>query len=235
MPPKPKLGTNAPETGTRTRAAINSTGTTPGPLSCDDADTATAQESEIHSEKDALDWMVKGVYLVQGESITPKRLAHAMLEIAASIPKLTRMGMNTLRAAAFILEGINIKQEGKAIGEAIGANVQNVLRAELLQTLQEVKDTTSEIAKEGEKLAETVETLSKMAANAENTDRPAPDTEHLEKVVGDVLARTEQVVKILQEEKEQRETQGTFAAAVNGGITQNTEQSAMVAKINLLD
>ena len=76
---------------------------TPSPLSRDDADMATAQESDIRCEKDAQEWMVTGVYLVQGESVTPKRLAHAMLQMAASIPKLTKMGTNALRAAACVM------------------------------------------------------------------------------------------------------------------------------------
>ena len=215
MPPKQKSAANTPETGTRTRAATTAM---PSPLSHDDADLATAQESDIRCEKDAREWMVKGVYLVQGESVTPKRLAHAMLQMAASIPKLAKMGMNALRVAAYILEGLDMEQEEKAIREAVGANMQKVLKAKFLQTLHEVKETTSDIAKEGERLAEAVETLSKMAANAETTDRLVPDAAHLENVVGDVLARTEQVVKILQEEKEQRETRGTYAAAVSDGI-----------------
>ena len=89
MPPKP-IGSNG-EPGARTRRT--ETGT-PSQMSRDSAEAATAPTSEVHSEADAMKWMVEGVYLVEGESITAKKLSHIMLQIAASIPKLTRQGAN---------------------------------------------------------------------------------------------------------------------------------------------
>jgi hypothetical protein len=50
-----------------------------------------------------------------------------------------------------------------------------------------------------------------------------------------VLARTEEVVRMLQEEKEQREVQKTYAAKVRSNTSPSYEQAALVAKDNLLD
>ena len=100
-------------------------------MSHDSAEVATAPTSEVHSEVDAMKWMVEGVYLVEGETITAKKLSHIMLQIAASIPKLMKQGANTIRAAAFILESLAVEQEGRAIGDAVGAHFGAVLKEQL--------------------------------------------------------------------------------------------------------
>ena len=87
--PKP-VGNNG-EPGARTHRT--ETGT-PSQMSHDSAVAVTAPTSEVHSKADAMKWMVEGVYLVEGESITAKKLSHIMLQIAVSIPKLTKQRAN---------------------------------------------------------------------------------------------------------------------------------------------
>ena len=202
-------------------------------MSRDTAEAATAHTSEVHSEADAIKWMVEGVYLVEGESVTAKKLSHIMLQIAASIPKLTKQGANALRAAAFILEGLTVEQEGKAIGDAVGAHFGAVLR----EQLKAVKDTTAEMAKHGEAMATAADAVREMLAQekAQGTDNTTGNDTQLADAVGNVLARTEEAVRILKEEKEQRATQMTYAAKVRGNAPSNYEQAALVAKGNLLD
>ena len=89
MPPKP-AGNNG-EPGTRTRRTEMGT---PVQMSRDNMEAATGPTSEVYSEADAIKWMVEGIYLVEGELITARKLSHILLQIAASIPKLTKQGTN---------------------------------------------------------------------------------------------------------------------------------------------
>ena len=77
MPPKP-AGNNG-EPGTRTRRT--ETGT-PVRMSRDNAEAVTAPTSEVHSEADAIKWMVEGIYLVEGEFVTARKLLHILLQIS---------------------------------------------------------------------------------------------------------------------------------------------------------
>ena len=208
-PPKP-AGNNG-DPGARTRRT--ETGT-PSRMSHDTAEAATAPSSEVHSEADAMRWMVEGVYLVEGESVTAKKLLHVMLQIAASIPKLTKQGANAFRAAAFILEGLTVEQEGKATGDAVGAH----FGAALKEQLKAVKETTAEMATHGKSMAIAAEAVQEMLARgvAQGTDNATGSNTQLADAVGNVLACTEEAVHILKEEKKQRTTQMTYVAKVRG-------------------
>jgi hypothetical protein len=181
--------------------------------------------------------MVEGTYLVEGESITARKLSHIMLQMAAAIPKLTKQGTNAFRAAAFILEGLAVDQEGKAIGEVVGAHFEAALKGQLAKTLLEVKETTSEMAKHGEAMAAAADVVQDIMAleKARGTNNFTGDNLNLENAMENVLARTEEVVRILQEEKEQRVTQTMYAAKVRGNASPSYEQAALVVKGNLLD
>ena len=188
----------------------------PSRMSHDVAEAATAPSSEVHSEADAIKWMVEGIYLVEGKSVTAKKLSHIMLQIAASIPKLTKQGANAFRAAAFILEGLTVEQEGKAIGDAVGAH----FGAALKEQLKMVKETTTEMAKHGEAMVTAADAVREMLAErkAQGTDDTTENDTQLADAVGNVLARTEEAVRILKEEKEQRATQMTYAAKIHRAI-----------------
>ena len=162
-----------------------------------------------------------------------KKLSHIMLQIAASIPKLTKQGANAFRAAAFILEGLTVEQEGKAMGDAVGAH----FGAALKEQLKVVKETTAEMAKHGEAMASATDAVREMLAQgkAQGTDNTTGNDTQLADAVGNVLARTEEAVRILKEEQEQRAAQSTYAAKVRGNAPSNYEQAVLVAKGNLLD
>ena len=151
----------------------------------------------------------------------------------ASRPSWARTSL----AAAFILEGLAVDQEGKAIGDAVGAHFGAVLKEHLAKTLKTVKDTTAEMAKHGEAMATATDAVQEMLAQgkAQGTNNVTGNNTHLADAVGNVLARTEEAVRILKEEKEQRTAQTTYAAKVRGNVPSNYEQAALVAKGNLLD
>ena len=137
-----KAATNTPETATRARITGRMGTGTPNTLSRDEANSITASISDVQTERDAKKWMVEGLYLMEGESITAMKLAHIMLQIAAAIPKMTKQGVNAMRAAALLLETLSVEQEGRAIGEAVGANMEKVLRDHILQSCDRPWDMT---------------------------------------------------------------------------------------------
>ena len=231
----PKAATNTPESTTRTRIAGRTGTSTPNTLTRDEADSITAPISDVHTERDAKKWMTEGLYLMEGESITAMKLAHVMLQIAAAIPKLTKQGVNAMRAAALLLETLSVEQEGRVIGEAVGAHTEKFLREHILPMMDKVKETTAEIAKTGETMVTATETITNMAAQVQNTNSGTGDNTHLGIAVDNVLARTEHVVQMLQEEKESRTNDRTYAAAVSALPSLNYEQSALVARGNLQD
>lgn len=222
------------ETGPRTRRAETNT---PSQTSRDNAEATTAGSSDVRSITDAMKWMVEGIYLVEGESVTARKLAHVMFQIAAAVPKLTKHGINALRAAAFILEGLVIDQEGKEIGDAVAKHFGALLKEHVAKTLTEVKKTTADIARHGETMAAAAQTVQDMGTSrmAHGTDESTGDNLYLVNAVETILARTEQVAIAINEEKEQRETQMSYAAKVRGNVTPSYEQAALVAKGNLLD
>ena len=130
-----------------------------------------------------------------------------------------------------------MEQEGRAIGDAVGAHFGAVLKEQLARTLKGVEETTAEMAKRGEAMATAMDAVQEMLAQgkAQGTDNVTGNNAQLADAVGNVLAHTEEAVHILKEEKEQRATQMTYAAKVRGNAPSNYEQAALVAKGNLLD
>ena len=142
----PRTGANTQESTRKSRssarieAAMTNSQTT-GTRQHREDTGASALATDVHDEKEALEWMEKSQYTVQGEVITPRHLAHVLRQMASAIPKLTRQGVNGLRAASYILEGLELGQEKAALMDAVRSQVELTLTAEVTQTLREVKST----------------------------------------------------------------------------------------------
>ena len=130
-----------------------------------------------------------------------------------------------------------MEQEGRAIGNAVGAHFGAILIEQLARTLTGVEETTAEMAKCGEAMATAMDAVQEMLAQgkAQGTDNVSGNNAQLADAVGNVLACTEEAVHILKEKKEQCATQMTYPAKVRGNVPSNYEQAALVAKGNLLD
>ena len=192
--------------------------------------------TDVHDKKEALEWMEKSQYMVRGEAITPSHLAHVLMQMAAAIPKLTRQGVNGLRAASFILGGLELGQERAALVDAVRSQVELTLTTEVTQTLREVKEDTLEEAKRtSDKLATVAADMANgLAHNGQAPQGASAAAEQIENTVGSVLAHTEEVVRILREEREHREKESSYANAVRGSLPLDYGQTALVAKGNLL-
>ena len=145
--------TGKTRTSVRTETAAARSQAAAGATRAREETSTSALATDVHDKKEAIDWMVKSQYLIQGEEATPGLLAQVLKQMAVAIPKLTRQGVNGLRAAAYIIEGLELGQERAALVDAVRSEVETTLTAEVTQTIREVKNALEDIARVSDKLA----------------------------------------------------------------------------------
>jgi len=102
----------------------------------DDLETANGLLTNIRGVEEAGNALERDAYIVQGERLTPQKLALVLFQAAAGTARMPRSALNVMRAIAYLLETVQTEDTARELAERIDRRIEASIGSKLAEVAE---------------------------------------------------------------------------------------------------